>query len=160
MFNTENDNGILWLIIIFVLLFNNGGFGGGNSSALQGYATQSEMSRGFDNQNIMNRFDSLQTAQTQGAYENAQLINSMNINTMNGFNTVNANISNLAHQMEQCCCNLKTQMLQDKYDDVRNQLNQAQIATSNAVQTDNILSTMGKWYANQPYCYYNGTTIS
>ena len=75
-----------------------------------------------------------------------------------GFDAVNQNINDLSYQMQQCCCNLKTQMLQDKYDDVRNQLNMAQIAGSNAAQTQNILNTLGRYYMTpsvNPYTAFN-----
>lgn len=113
------------------------------------------------------------------AYENAQLINQMNVNQMqnanqtqmammNGFNGVNSSlcqgfggvqesINNLSHQMEQCCCNLKTQMMQDKYDALKTQYDQSLQAISNSVQTQNILSQLGRYYTNPPYYPQYGT---
>lgn len=178
MLSTENygSDSWLWIIVIFALLFGWGGNGFGGNSAIANYATQADLARGFNEQNVMSRFDTIGQNITNAAYENAQLINGVNMNTMNGFNgvtqtlnsgfdSVNSNINNLSHQLSECCCNLKTQMLQDKYDAAQNELNLAQIASANAVQTQNILGNLGRWYSNPPvnpyYVYgYNGTTIS
>ena len=75
-------------------------------------------------------------------------------------------------QMASCCCDIKTQlhaegeatraMLQQQtIDDLKSQLNQAQTAVANAVQTQNItqniLGQMGRWVANAPMpVLYNG----
>ena len=181
--NNDSFGGNNWLtaILIFAIIF--GGFGGGGLfSGSKQYATNDEMQRGFDNQNTMSRFDDISSAIASSSYENAQLINNSTVQNMqnlygvstamnNGFNGVQASmnsgfdnlqtsINNLAHQMESCCCSLKTQMLQDKYDSAQNQLNMAEIASANAVQTQNILGQLGKYYSNPPYAGYYGTTIS
>lgn len=81
----------------------------------------------------------------------------------NGFNSVNHNLCEMSHQIADGICAIKTQLLQDKYDAAQNQLNLAQIASANSVQTNNILSAMGKWYANAPVIatpYYYGTAYS
>lgn len=75
-------------------------------------------------------------------------------------------------QMASCCCDIKTQlhsegeatraMLQQQtIDDLKSQLNQAQTAVANAIQTQNItqniLGQMGRWVANAPMpVVYNG----
>ena len=50
--------------------------------------------------------------------------------------------------MEQCCCSIKTQMLQDKYDETLRELTKAQTDASLAAQSAYLLSVMGKWVAN------------
>lgn len=50
--------------------------------------------------------------------------------------------------MDSCCCSLKTQMLQDKYDRLYEQYRSVQVDASNAAQTAAILGAMGKWVAN------------
>ena len=160
-------NGII-ILILFFLIF---GFGGGNWGGNQG--TQAEIQRGFDAQAVIGKLDGINNGICSSAYENAQLINQANINQMqnanqtqmammNGFNGVNSSlcqgfggvqesINNLSHQMEQCCCNLKTQMMQDKYDALKSQYDQSLQAISNSVQTQNILNSLGRYYTNPPY---------
>lgn len=79
---------------------------------------------------------------------------------------------NAQAQMANCCCDLKTavhaegeatraMIQQQTIDDLKSQLNQAQTAVANAVQTQNItqsiLGQMGRWVANAPMpVLYNG----
>lgn len=66
------------------------------------------------------------------------------------FNALQQQIAQLGFQMDSCCCSIKTQMLQDKYEQLENLYRTAQNDASNAAQTQLILSTMGKWVANAP----------
>lgn len=81
------------------------------------------------------------------------------INAIQGFNTLgmqNANqfaeirqqIAQLGFQMESCCCAIKTQMLQDKYDELSEKYRSVQNDASNAAQSQYLLGVMGKWIAN------------
>ena len=75
-----------------------------------------------------------------------------------GFNAVNQNINNLSYQMQQCCCDLKTTMLQDKYDQVLRELNQAQGVIANTSQSQYILGQLGRYYTMpsvNPYSCYD-----
>lgn len=179
-------NGIIILILFFLIFgFGGGGFGfGGNGN------TQAEMQRGFDTQAIVSKLDGITNGLCDTAYENARLINQNQISTMQGFNqtqmgmmqgfngvdkslcqgfgSVNESINQLSHHMEQCCCNLKTQMMQDKYDDLSRQYDQALAAITNATQTQNILNSLGRYVTNPPcppqqvgYGYYGypGATL-
>lgn len=161
-------NGII-ILILFFLIF---GFGGG--AGFGGNGTQAEVQRGFDTQAITSKLDGITNGLCDSAYENARLINQNMVNTMQGFNqtqmgmmqgfngvdkslcqgfgSVNESINQLSHQMEQCCCNLKTQMMQDKYDDLSRQYDQALAAITNATQTQNILNSLGRYVTNPP-CY-------
>lgn len=159
-------NGIIILILFFLIFgFGGGGFGNGNG-------TQAEVQRGFDTQAIVSKLDGITNGICDSSYENARLINQNTIETMQGFNqtqmgmmqgfngvdkslcqgfgSVNESINQLSHQMEQCCCNLKTQMMQDKYDDLSRQYDQALAAITNATQTQNILNSLGRYVTDTP----------
>ena len=81
------------------------------------------------------------------------------INVVQGYNTLNStlqgigagiqsSISQLGYQLDSCCCALKTQMLQDKYDRLYEQYRSVQTDASNAAQSQYLLGVMGKWVAN------------
>lgn len=63
--NDDNDGflsggagGILALIIVFILLFGGGGaWGGYGNGAVGTYATQADIQRGFDTNQIINKLD-------------------------------------------------------------------------------------------------------
>ena len=68
--NGRNNDGMWggdgwWAIIIFAMIFGWGGFGngwggfGGNGGAMQGYATQADIQRGFDNQAVISKLDGI-----------------------------------------------------------------------------------------------------
>ena len=103
-------------------------------------------------------------------YETARLISDQNmimmqqnnsnlINAIQGFNSVTQTIttqgsqiqealSRLGYQLDSCCCSIKTQMLQDKYDALAEKYRTVQNDASNASQSQYLLSVMGKWVAN------------
>lgn len=165
-------NGII-ILILFFLIFgfggNGGGFGNRNGSGL----TQVELQAGFNNSTVLSKLDGITNGICSSSYENAQLINNNTMYTMQGMNAINQNISdgfngiqrdlcagfnsvntgltNLGYQLQQCCCDLKTMMLQDKYEAAQSQLQQAQNIIANTTQTQYILGQLGRYYTN-PSC--------
>lgn len=148
-------NGII-ILILFFLIFGFGGWGNNGNGNLS-----ADMQRGFDTQAVISKLDGLTTGLCDSAYENARLIeqntvtnmqgfNQTQMGMMQGFNGVQDSINNLSHQMEQCCCDLKTQMMQDKYETLNRDYQQALAAISNATQTQNILNSLGRYVTNPP----------
>lgn len=183
---TENDGfmgGNSWLVLIlFFLFFGMNGWGNGNFNN-RGVASPEDVFLSNNQQSVFNCLSGIKEAVTTGSYDTARLVDGVNYHNMQntnaiqqtlntGFDGIAAQLNNLGFQMSQCCCDLKTQMLQDKYDDVRYQLEQANTAVANAVQTQNILGQLGRYYAYpavNPYtCYsgnlngynFNGTTLA
>ena len=93
------DNGAWW-IVIFVLFIAFGGWGGGfgnfggNGGALQGYATQADIQRGFDNSTVLSKLDGITNGLCDGFY-------AQNTAIMNGFHGVDNAICNLGYQTQQ-----------------------------------------------------------
>lgn len=159
-------NGII-ILILFFLIFGFGGWGNNGNGNLS-----ADMQRGFDTQSVISKLDGLSSGLCDTAYENARLIEQNTVTNMQGFNqtqmgmmqgfngvdkslcqgfgNVQDSINNLSHQMEQCCCNLKTQMMQDKYETLNRDYQQALSAISNAAQTQNILNSLGRYVTNPP----------
>ena len=111
-----NGDGI-WAVIIFALIFgwgNNGigGFGGGQGSAVNytlasDFATiQRQLSDGFNSVN--NALDTQNTGICNLGYTNLELTNQTNMNMMNGFNQVQA-------QLADCCCNTRQDIKDTQY---------------------------------------------
>ena len=76
--------------------------------------------------------------------------NSVNQNVASGFNSVNQNIANLGFKMDECCCAIKTMLLENRLQDTQIALQNAQNQAVNAEQSAYLLSQMGKWVANAP----------
>lgn len=168
---TNSSGGFMWLVLIFVLLFGMGGVGG-NNAAMANYATQADINNAINSQtNALNQQQILLSSANNN-YETAQLINGLGMTSMNqnntnlvnaiqGFNTLSAQITNqtnvlsskldnLGYQMSQCCCDIKTQMLQDRLADKTADLVAAQGVINNSQQSQYLLGQMGKWVANAP----------
>lgn len=152
---------------IFALLFlNNGGFGvNGNGgvvtnadlNASQNAQTQQLQMQGLSDQLAQNKFDLAQVVNAQTAELVAQ--NNTNlINAIQGFNNLGLQITNqtnvlsaqlmgLDAKMSQCCCDIKTQMLQNRLEDAQAKIVSQQAELSNAQQTQTILNTLGRFVA-------------
>lgn len=162
--NFGGNSMFFWIFALMLLPGLRGGFGGGPQGD---YVTQADLTAGLNNQATQSQLQQIALSSANNNYETAQLINAQSnlmlqqqsanqINAIQGFNTVNLNMANLVnglsnkmdqaiYQMERCCCDIKTQMLQDRLADKNAELVTAQNAISNAAQTQTILSQMGRW---------------
>ena len=124
------------------------------------------------NQSTSQSLGQIALSSANNNYETAQLINNQTnamlqqsnsdlINAIQGFNTVNGNIAtgfasvnqnlaNLGYKMEECCCSIKTMMLENRLQDTQLALQDAQNKAVNAEQSAYLLNVMGKWVANAP----------
>ena len=136
--NRNNDgwgDGCGWwiLIILFALWGNNGwgGFGNNGNGALQGYATQADIQRGFDNQAVISKLDGITNGLCDGFY-------AVNNSMLMGFNGINTNIMQTGYGIQQainadtvanmqntnalqaqianCCCENREGQAQIRYD--------------------------------------------
>ena len=154
---TEDNNfGGGWLFLILVLLLAGGGFGfGGNNTAA--------IDNGFMNQNL----NAIALSSANNNYETSRLISEQNLLNMqtqntnmltavNGFNAINQNLFNqtsqisqaiadLGYRMDKCCCEIKTQMLQDRLSDAQATIVSQNGIISNANQSEFLLSQLGKF---------------
>ena len=145
--------------VFALLLLSGGGFGGfGNRGD---YVTQGDLSTQLNQQTMTNQLNSLGVETANNNYETAQLINNQTnqmlqqnntnlINAIQGFNTVNQKIDQLSYHIDQCCCEIKTQMLQNRLDDANAALVAANNNISNANQSQYILSQLGRFVAWTP----------
>ena len=154
-----NSSNLLWF---FAFLFFAGGNGGLFGNRGPGYgpppASQQDVNEAVNNQSIQQMLSDLkleaannnlntvravadQTAFLQNQYNTAQ------INLIQGFNNLSQRIDQLGFKMESCCCEIKTQMLQQQLDQARANEVRLQNQLDNRDQTQTLLSTMGRWIA-------------
>jgi hypothetical protein len=165
----ENTFGGSWMFafLIIAILFGGGNlFGRGDdtrhidavvNSAVNNQSTQAGL-RDVLLSSANNNYETLQAINNQTLTMMSQ--NNTNlINAIQGFNTLGLNmaqqnaelrqqIAQLGYQMETCCCSIKTQMLQDKYDQLLEKYHDVKTDESNNKQSQYLLSVMGKWIAN------------
>ena len=146
-----------WLGAFLIIAVLFGGFGGnwGNNNV------ETQINAAINNQTTQNGLRDILLSSANNNYETAQLINAQTnilqqqnyanqINVVQGFNAIQQAISQLGYQMDSCCCSIKTQMLQDKYDALENQYRTAQNDLSNAAQSQYILNALGRFVAYPP----------
>lgn len=117
-----------------------------NYESLKNTQDQTMFLANQNNTNLINgiqNFNQLSNLVTNG-------FNGVNQNMCAGFNQVNQNIANLGYQMDRCCCEIKTQMLQDRLADTQNALANAQDIANNSAQSAYLLSQLGKFVPNAP----------
>ena len=141
------------VFLIVAVLFGWGGIGGGRESV------SDAVNAAINNQTTQSGLRDILLSSANNNYETAMLISNQTrdymqsnytnqINVVQGFNAIQQSIAQLGYHMDECCCSIKTQMLQDKYDEAIRELTKAQTDASNAAQSAYLLSVMGKWVAN------------
>lgn len=146
------EGGFFWVFALLILMFGgNGGWGFGGGRGPE-YATADQVNQGFTNQNMQ----SILLSSANNNYETAQLINQQTnalmqqnntnlINAIQGFNSINISLQNIMAKMDSCCCEIKTQMLQDRLADVNAQKVALQNEISNYQQSQYLLGQTGRW---------------
>ena len=164
-----------WIFGLIVLLGLFGGFGngfGGGNAAMAGYATTQDVTSAIAAQTSALNQQGLLLSSANNNYETARLIdaqtmamtNQNNTNLLTaingynsvaqslatGFNSVNQNIADLGFKMENCCCSIKTMLLENRLQDTQIALQNAQNVAVNAEQTQYILSQLGTFTPKAP----------
>ena len=155
--------------MILVVLFGMGGngFGLGNNAAMAGYATIADVNQTIANNSLQNSLTNGLLSSADNNYQTSQLINQQSMNMLsqnntnllaaiNGFNavnqnlasnfaTVNQNLADLGYRMDRCCCEIKTQLLENRLQDTQIQLQNQQNIAVNAQQSQYLLSQLGSF---------------
>lgn len=142
------------LIIVVAILFNNGSgiFGGGSN-------TQAEVQAAINNQSTQMGLRDILLSSANNNYEVAQQLAQQNMvqmtqNSTNqlavvqGFNAIQAALAGISSQLGSCCCDIKSTLLQDKYDSALRALAKAETEAALAAQSQYLLGVMGSWKAN------------
>ena len=138
------------VFLIIAVLFGWGGIGGGGRESV------SEI---VNNQTTQAGIRDIMLSSENNNYETAMLVSNQTrdlmaqnytnqINVVQGFNQITQALAGLSTQLGSCCCDIKSTLLQDKYDAALRELAKAQTDASNKAQTEYLLSVMGKWVAN------------
>ena len=159
----------IFAFLIIAVLFGGGnfGFGGGNNAAMAGLATTAEVQNSINSAFAAQNAQNILLSSANNNYETSQLISNQNMAMMNqnnsnmlaaingfnnlsnsvqgGFANVSAQIADHGYKMETCCCSIKTQMLENRLQDVQAQLVISQQANALASQNQYLLSQLGTY---------------
>lgn len=108
------NGGGAWVFFLFFLLaWGGGGFGGFGNSGASGALTRAEMQQGFDMQNIGRQLQGIQSGLCDGFY-------AQNTTMLNGFNGVGNQIAENRFAAQQCCCETNRNIDSVRYENARN----------------------------------------
>ncbi len=149
----QNWGDWIGVFLIIAVLFGggNGFFGNGNDRAY--------IDAAISNQSTQTGLRDILLSSANNNYETAMQIAGQNllnsqqraadqINVIQGFNAIQQSLAGLSSQLGSCCCDIKSTLLQDKYDAALREIVKLQNDKSNADQSAYLLSVMGKWVAN------------
>ena len=149
----QNWGDWIGVFLIIAVLFGggNGFFGNGNDRAY--------IDAAINNQSTQSGLRDILLSSANNNYETAMQIAGQNllnsqqraadqINVIQGFNAIQQSLAGLSSQLGSCCCDIKSTLLQDKYDAALREIVKLQNDKSNADQSAYLLSVMGKWVAN------------
>ena len=139
----------LGVFLIIAVIFGFGGFSGGRESVTEA----------INNQTTQMGIRDVLLSSANNNYETAQLISNQTRDYMqsnytnqlaviNGFNAIQQSLAGISTQLGTCCCDIKTTLLQSRYDDAIRENARLLADKSNADQSAYLLSVMGKWVAN------------
>lgn len=139
MFGDGCGGGFIWAFLIFALLMGNGGFGfGGNGNT---NALQADMQRGFDNQNSMANQREILSA-TNGVYHDiVATLGDKYSELQRDIAAVQVSQGQILANQNQCCCETKMAIAQNRYDDA---LNTASINANVTAQTQKVLDALAQ----------------
>lgn len=170
LMNKDTDGmfggGMAFWIFALLLLNNNGTFGNGgygnyvtnaDLNASQNAQTTQLQMQGISDQIAQNKFDMAQVVNAQTselvAQNNTNLINAiqgfnnLGLQITNQTNVLSQQMMNLDAKLSSCCCEIKTQMLQDRLADANAKIVTLQNEVNNNAQTQTILQSLGRFVA-------------
>ena len=154
------DGAFFWIFALLILAGGNfGGFGG--RGPMPDVATKDFVQDSVNNQATQTGLRDVLLSSANNNYEMAQRINDQTtalmqqgytyqIQAEQRFSALQQQIAQMGYQMDRCCCEIKTQMLQNRLDDAQAALVAAQGSISNANQSQYILSQLGRFVAWAP----------
>ena len=148
--------GLIYLAVIAAMFGGGfgfggfGGYGGAGAAVATGMATQNDVQRGFDNQNLQAQTRDILSAVTSGtaqtiaaSTQNAQnAINAIkdgNAALVREFGTVETALTALGGNMQECCCNILRAVDGVNYNGA---INTAAINANTTAQTQKILDAI------------------
>ena len=132
--------GFIWAFLIFALLMGNGGFGfgGGNGNS---NAIQNDINRGFEAQNTMANQREILSATNNVYHDVVANLGDKYSELQRDISAVQVTQGQILANQNQCCCETKMAIAQNRYDDA---MNTASINANVTAQTQKILDSLAQ----------------
>ena len=118
MNNRDNDgflegNGIIILMLFFLIFGYGGNNAFGNNAAMQGALTRAELYDGLNDNTVIRKLDGITQGLCDGFY-------AQNTTMLQGFNTIGSQISENRFAAQQCCCETNRNIDSVRYENALN----------------------------------------
>lgn len=118
MNNRDNDgflegNGIIILMLFFLIFGYGGNNAFGNNAAMQGALTRAELYDGLNDNTVIRKLDGITQGLCDGFY-------AQNTTMLQGFNTIGSQISENRFAAQQCCCETNRNIDAVRYEAAKN----------------------------------------
>lgn len=97
-------NGAWWILILFFLFIGGNGMWGNRGMTGEAVATNADIQRGFDTNEITRKLDGITNGLCDGFYAVNNGFHGIDNSLCTGFNNVNQNINQARFDAQQCCC--------------------------------------------------------
>ncbi len=164
-----NNNGFggdfgAWIILFLIFgMFGWGGYGGwgggfgGGGGAVQGYATQADIQRGFDTQAIIGKLDGISNGICDSTFAVTGAVNNLGTTVMQGFSqaeiarcnsqaAIMQQLMTMMFNAQQCCCDIRGDIKDLMYAGAKNACD---IIQSSHNDTDRVIARLDAMEANR-----------
>lgn len=141
--NNCMGNGGWWIILLMIFFWGGNGFGGwgnaGAQAAMANYATQADITNGFNFNQLQNDIRGVERGLCDTGYENARLINGATNTIVGQGQRLGEAIAQVGFNAQQCCCETNRNI-----DNVRYEMskNTCDITTNATANTQKILDRL------------------
>lgn len=154
LINRDGDNNCMgnggwWIILLMIFFWGGNGFGGwgnaGAQAAMANYATQADITNGFNFNQLQNDIRGVERGLCDTGYENARLMNSATNTIVGQGQRLGEAIAQVGFNAQQCCCETNRNI-----DNVRYEMskNTCDITTNATANTQKILDRLCQMEAN------------
>ena len=131
--------GCWWLIVLFLFAFmGNGMWGNGTNASL---LTQADLQRAIDLNSIQNGQRDIEARVQEVGSELTSTVKDSSYNNLSEIRDLGVSINSGFANMQQCCCDTKQMIMQNRYEDA---INTANINANTTTQTQKILDAMAQ----------------
>lgn len=132
--------GSWWIIVLFLFAFmGNGGLWGRNSDVAA--LTQADLQRAIDLNSIQNGQRDIEARVQEVGAELTSTVKDSSYNNLSEIRDLGMSINTGFANMQQCCCDTKQMIMQNRYEDA---INTANINTNTTAQTQKILDALAQ----------------
>lgn len=147
--NNCMGNGGWWIILLMIFFWGGNGFGGwgnaGAQAAMTNYATQADITNGFNFNQLQNDIRGVERGLCDTGYENARLINGATNTIVGQGQRLGEAIAQVGFNAQQCCCETNRNIDSVRYEMSKNTCD---ITTNATANTQKILDRLCQMEAN------------